>query len=223
MKKIFFFIVLIFLVLVSFIVTVKITPIPFILSTQLRLVSFVQRNLGIIALNLIFIQIVLGAFSKTFAKLLGTWIYKFHIIEGTFAYILTFLHPIFYLLIIKLSGHGFDPYVAFINACLLCKTPYDYYLTIGRISFWLLTIGVFAAIFRKCNGWLLKYWKKLHLLNYLVFISVVVHGFFIGSDFRSPILLTLVIAETLIVLGIIIFIEFPKWLKDFKSWLSSEK
>lgn len=223
MKKIFFFTVLIFLILIGFIVTVKITPIPFVLSTQVRLFSFVQRNLGLIALNLIFVQIILGAYAKTFAKLFGTWIYKFHIIEGLFAYILTFLHPIFYLLIIKFSGHGFDPYAAFVNACFLCKTPYDYYLTIGRIAFWLLTIGVFTTIFRKNSSWLLKYWKNLHLLNYLVFIAVVVHGFFIGSDIRSPIFLVLVVAETLIVLGIIIFLEFPRWLKDFKSWLSSEK
>lgn len=221
MKKIIFLSIWVFVLLVAFFVTVKTTPIPFVLSTQVRLFSFVQRNLGLIALNFIFLQILIGAFIKPLSKMFGVWIYKFHIIEGIIAYILVFLHPIFYLLSLKFSGHGFDPYIAFINACLLCKTPYDYFLTIGRISFWLLTIGVFAAIFRKTSNWLTKHWKNLHLVNYLVFLAVAIHGFFIGSDFRSIILILLTIAETLIVLGILVFIQFPKWLKDFKAWINS--
>lgn len=210
------------MLLIGFNVAVKITPIPFVFSTQVILFSFIQRNLGMIALNLIFIQIILVAFAKPLTRIFGAWIYKFHVIEGVLAYMLAFLHPIFYLLTLKISGHGFDPYVAFVNACLLCKTPYDYYLTLGRISFWVLTIGIFVAIFRKSNNWLLKHWKNIHLLNYLVFILAVVHGFFIGSDFRSPVFLSIAIAEALVVLGIIIFVEFPRWWKDLRIWLSSE-
>ena len=221
MKKIIIFLIWIFVVFITLSVTIKATPLTFVSSSQVRLFSFVQRNLGLIALNFIFLQILIGAFIKPLSKIFGNYIYKFHIIEGIIAYFMALLHPIFYLLVIKLSGHGFDPYVAFVNICLLCKTPYDYYLTIGRISFWLLTIGIFAAIFRNMGNWLMKHWKDLHILNYLVFILIALHGFFLGSDFRSIIFLTLAIVETLIVLGIMLFMEFPKWLKDFKSWLNA--
>lgn len=221
MKKILFAAFWLMLIIIPAATLLKVTPIAMIAGSSLKLVNFIQRGVGLFALGLIFYQIVLGAFFDKIAKLVGNWVFKFHIANGIFAYLLAFLHPILYLLTIKISGHGFDPYVAFVNVCLLCKTPYDYYLTLGRIGFWLLTVGIFAGIFRKYNSWFVKNWRNFHLVNYLVFFAIAIHGFFIGTDFRFQPFFALAIIETVIVLGILIFIEIPKWFRKFRVWVNS--
>lgn len=221
MKKILFIVGWILVVFLPLASLFKVTPIPLIAGSSLKIVNFVQRGVGLLALSLIFYQIIIGSFLDKLSKSLGSWIYKFHFVEGILAYLLAFLHPILYLLTFKISGHGFDPYVAFVNVCLLCKTPYDYFLTLGRIGFWILTIGVFAGIFRKYNGWFVKNWRNFHLVNYIVFLVIAVHGFFIGTDFRYKPFFALVVAETLVILGIILFKELPKYFKEFKAWVRS--
>ena len=221
MKKIIFFTIWFTLLLIAFLTLIGVTPLSFALGSSARLTNFIQRGLGLFAFSMLFVQIILGAFMKKISAKLGGWVFNFHVFEGILAYVLVFLHPIFFLLSNYFSGGKFDPYVAFINVCLICKTPTDYYQTIGRISFWLLSISVFAAFFRKTIPWLKSNWRKFHVLNYLVFLLVGAHGFLIGTDFRSQPFFTFAILAYLTVFGMVIFIELPRLYKNFRNWVRS--
>lgn len=195
------------------------TPLSLAFRTPAIFANFVQRELGLLVFILLFVQVVLGVFMIKISEKLGGWVFNFHVFEGILAYLLAFLHPIFFLLSNYFSGGRFDPYVAFINVCLICRTPTDYYQTIGRISFWLLSIAFFAALFRKTIPWLKTNWRKFHVLNYLVFLLVGAHGFLIGTDFRSRPFFTFAILAYLIVLSMVTFIELPRLYKNFRNWV----
>lgn len=220
MKKMIFFSIWCVILSLSFITIINASPVPFLTGT-LKIINSIQRESGLLVFILLFIQIIIGAFMNKFVKRFGDWIIKFHSVEGVLVYLLAFLHPISMLLFSYLAGGKFDPYVAFINICFICKGPSDYYLTIGRVSFWILTVGVFAAIFKNANSWLKENWRCLHLVNYMVFLAVAAHGFLTGSDFKSEPFFIFAVLSIIIVLGIIIFIELPKWYKDFKNWARS--
>jgi len=219
MKKIFFFTIWLGILALSFLTLIKDTPIAFAITTPARLTNFIQRGLGLFAFSLLFIQIILGAFMGKISKRLGSWVFYFHALEGIFAYILVFLHPIFFLLSNHYAGGKFDLYAAFVNVCLLCKPKIEYYYTIGRVSFWLLTTSVLAAIFRKSTPWLKANWRKFHVLNYVTFLAIGVHGFYSGTDFRIQPFYSFGILAFAAVLGIVIFVELPRFYKNFKEWL----
>ena len=154
-------------------------------------------------------------------KRLGGWIFKFHVFEGGLVYTLALAHPLFLILFNHYVGLGWDPYRVFINACLLCQTPLEYYYTLGMISFWLLTVAVFTVIFRKATPWLKANWRKLHVLNYIVFLLVGAHGFLIGTDFRVQPFYSFAIIAYAIVAGVVVFIELPRLYKNYISWLKN--
>jgi predicted ferric reductase len=221
MKKLIFFSIWTVLIIISVVTLFRVTPLSFALSNSTRLTSFMERGLGLIAFNLLFVQIILGAFMEKFSKKFGNWIFNFHAAEGILVYLFVFIHVFTYVLLNYFSGHGLDPYVAFINICLLCKTPYDYYLTAGRISFWILSVGVLAAILRKFSPWFINHWRKFHVVNYFVFILMAVHGFMMGSDFRTMPFFALAITETTTVFVVLAFNKIPQFYKFFRGWISS--
>ncbi len=221
MGKLFFLASWFVVVSLSFLTLVNITPLSLAFSTPAISVNFIQRGLGLLVFSLLFIQIILGAFMNKISEKLGEWVFNFHVFEGILVYLLAFLHPIFFLLSNYFSGGRLDPYAAFINVCLICKTSTDYYQTIGRISFWLLSAAFFAALFRKTIPWLKTNWRKFHVLNYLVFLFVGAHGFLIGTDFGSQPFFAFAILAYLTVSGMVIFVELPRLYKNFRNWVRS--
>lgn len=152
---------------------------------------------------------------------LGGWIFKFHVVEGAVIYSLAFLHPLFFMIFNHFIGSGWNPYLVFIDVCLLCNKPIDYYYTLGRISFWLLTITVLAAEFRMATPWLKVNWRKLHLLNYAIFLLVGLHGFLIGTDFKIQPFYSFAIVAYAIVVGIVVFVEIPRLYRNYQNWIRS--
>lgn len=221
MKKIIFFVFWVGLLVLSILTLIRVTPLSFALSTSARLTNYIQRALGLISFTLLFIQVLIGAFMPKLVDKLGSWIFKFHLFEGKLIYLLVLMHPIFFLLTNHFLGGKFDPYIAFINVCLLCKPVSEYYYTLGRISFWLLTIAVFAASFRSLNFWMKANWRKFHVLNYLVFLIIGAHGFLLGTDFRSQPFFAFALIAYVIILGIIILVELPRLFKNFREWVTS--
>jgi len=189
--------------------------------TSAILVNDAQRFLGLAAFILLFIQIILGAFLDKFAKKFGGWVYKFHFGEGIVTYTLIFLHLLFFMVFNHFTGHGWDPYAVFINVCVLCNLPINFYYTLGMVSFWLLTIAVFAAIFRKSNPWVTSNWRKFHIINYVVFLIVGAHAFLIGTDFSKKPFIYFALPAYAIVVGIVLFIETPRLYKNFMGWLNN--
>lgn len=218
MKKIYFFLIFtIFLVLIPLTVF-KVTPLEIIQKYPYTVITLFQRIIGLILFILLFVQIILGAFMGRFTEKLGGWVYKFHIFEGKLTYLLAIAHPVLLMLFSYFTGHKLDPYVVFVNACLLCQTPSGYYYTLGIVSFWLLTVTVLAAAFRNANTWMKTNWRKLHVLNYIVFLLVGLHGYFLGRDFRTQPFFSFAILAYAIIVCIVIFIELPRLFRIFKNW-----
>jgi predicted ferric reductase len=221
MKKFVFFVIWIIFLLLIPATILRITPLSIALKNHVTLTNFVQRFLGLAAFTLLFVQLILGAFMEYWTEKLGAWIFRFHIFEGILIYSLALLHPIIFMAYNHYVGAGWNPYAVFINVCVLCQTSLDFYYTLGIISFWLLTLTVFAGLFRAANPWIRLNWRKLHVLNYLVFLVVGLHGFLVGTDFKVQPFYTFAIVAYAIVAGIVLFIEFPKLYKNYMNWLRS--
>lgn len=145
-------------------------PLSSIFSSSFGTINFFQRLAGLILFSLIFVQVVLGALMPRWTELLTGKIFKFHIVEGIAAYFLMILHIIFGTLL----GFGFLP--VFARSQLL----YNF----GRFAFLLFTVAVLAGLLRT-KPFLIRHWRKFHILNYLAFYLIAIHSFFVGSDTRS--------------------------------------
>ncbi|HKC04728.1 MAG TPA: hypothetical protein VKC54_02560 [Patescibacteria group bacterium] len=179
------------------------------LKVPATFVNFIQRFLGLTAFTLMFFQVILGAFMDFWTEKLGGWVFKFHIMEGITIYTLIVLHPISFMVFNYFIGHGLNPFFVFVDFCILCSTKIDLYYTLGRTAFWLLNISVWAALFRTATPFMRVNWRKFHILNYLVFLIVGLHGFFLGTDFSYMPFIIFAIPAYITVLGIIIFIKLP--------------
>ena len=219
MKKILFFVIWFALLAIVPVTVFKTTSWEMATIYPVTFMNFLQRISGLSLFILLFVQIILGAFMKKWEEKMGGWVFNFHIFEGRLIYFLAVLHPIFFILFNHFVGSGLDVYKAFVNICLLCKYPIDYYYTLGRLAFWLLTLAVMAAVFRSKTPWLIKHWRKMHVLNYVVFLLVGAHGFLLGSDFKVIPFYAFAVPASSIIAGIVVFIELPKFFNKFKNWV----
>jgi len=174
------------------------------LQNRIILANFIQRILGLTTFTMMFTQIILGSNMPKWIEKYGPWIFKFHIFEGILTYVLIFLHPIFFMLSRYFAGHGFDPFFTYIDVCILCSTKYDLYYTFGRVAFWLVTIAVFAGLFRTGTPFMRVHWRKFHILNYVAFLLIGVHGLSLGTDFTSMPFFAFALVAYIAVLGIVV-------------------
>lgn len=145
-------------------------------------VNVLQRLVGMWAYTLLFVQIILGSFMSKLADRYGGWIYTFHVFEGLLAYSFVLLHPLLFVIFNFFAGRGIDPFYVFTQVCILCKNKAEFYYSLGRISFWLLSFGVGAALLRTSVPFLRKHWKKFHILNFFAFILIGIHSLGVGTD-----------------------------------------
>jgi predicted ferric reductase len=219
-NKILFWIVLIALLSL---VPLRILSVPNfwgILKYPSVLFGLLQRTFGLTVFILMFWQIMIGANIEKWAKKLGDWIFDFHLWEGIVIYALAILHPLAFVLSRYFSGRGLDPISAFLGVCLLCDPEYEYFYTLGRVAFWLLTIGVFAGLYKHATLFMKNNWNKFHALNYVVFLLVGAHGFLLGPDFRSiPFFYFAIVAYLLVIFTIVR--KIPDLIASYKKWISS--
>lgn len=182
--KIIFWIIWLTIVSLGQYVILKTVVSPKVFSDYGLTLNFFERISGVFIFTLLFIQIILGAYMDKLTSKFGGWIFKVHVIQGPIIYLLALIHPFFLLIFNFKLFHTLDPFYIYTQACLLCKTNLELFYTFGRLGLWLLTIGVFAALFRNSDVWLKKNWRKLHALNYLVFFLVAIHGYLLGNDFK---------------------------------------
>jgi predicted ferric reductase len=221
MKKIFFYGVLIVLLLLIPVTLLTVTPPALAFRSPASIANFIQRFFGLTLFTLLFVQLILGAFMDKIEERVGGWVFQFHVIEGVVIYSLALLHPLFFMIFNRYIGSSWNPYFVFVDICLLCKTRVDFYYSLGRISFWLLTITIFAGLFRKATPWLKANWRKLHVLNYVIFLITGLHGFFIGTDFQWQPFYSFAIIAYAIVVGVVVFIEIPRLYKNYINWVRS--
>ena len=217
---------LIFLgIMIATLVLVPATILPsvnlaFTLKHLPSILNLLQRFIGLILFVLVFWQIMLGAYMEKLYEKFGNWIFDFHVWEGITIYLLAIVHPLIFLTYRHYTGVGTDPVFVFLGFCGYCQTNLDFYYTLGRIGFWLLTIAVFAGLFRSSTTFLKKNWRKFHVINYLVFIGIGIHGFLLGSDFSFPPFIYFAILASLLVLYTVLR-KLPNLIFSYRKWINS--
>ncbi len=149
---------------------------------KLLYLNGIQRIAGVLALFLLFVQVVVGAYRIKISQKLGGWVMSFHIWQGRVIYFLVLVHALSFLLFNFFAKKGFDPFYVFVDFCFLCPTRVELYYSFGRIGFWLLNLTIAAALLRS-NSWWRKNWRYFHILNYPLYFLLAAHAFFVGSDF----------------------------------------
>lgn len=154
--------------------------------TNLEIINLLQRITGITAFALITLQIFLSTDRKYL---------RFHMINGIFAYTFIFLHPLLLVVYRYFLSGELDPFYVFVDFCVMCgNNKYEWFLSLGRFAFYIITIAVIVAKFRnglllfgeKVDQWLAANWRKIHMLNYLAFIFVSAHSINVGTDVTKP-------------------------------------
>lgn len=210
-KKLFLFIWSLTILLGPTTILLSISKIPGPIATLLW-VNIFQRAVALIAIVMVFWQIVLGSNMHRWIERYGAWVFKFHLTEGAIAYTLIFLHPLSFLLFNYIATKVFDPFYVYTGFCVLCQTRTELFYSFGRAAFWMVSAAVLAAKLRTLPWWR-EYWRKIHILNYLVFIFVVVHSFFVGTDSHSFPFILFYFVSVPVVAGII----------SYKLWLFFKK
>lgn len=136
--------------------------------------SSYQRLFGMLSLNVIFAQILLGSLMNFFIRLFGQKAFVFHKIQGFFVSFFILSHIALY----------FIPLLNFIDLkkfFLIILSGGGLGLFLGKIAFFLFLVGLFAA-FLRFTPFLRRRWIILHRLQYLVFYFILIHSLLVGSD-----------------------------------------
>jgi predicted ferric reductase len=133
--------------------------------------------LGLYAFTLVTWQVLIATNLRWLRKL---WprIINFHHFEGGFALLFAVLHPTFILI-----GFGLVNYLHF-----RFVSPHLRWWLIPSYTALTILIGTVITASLAWRGMNIPWWRKLHRLNYLVFILVWLHSWFIGTDTRTRLL-----------------------------------
>ena len=129
---------------------------------------------GLYAFFFIWAQLMIGS-SMALLRKVYSWTDIFHHTEGVFALLFALLHP--FLLLI---GIGLTSYLRkdFVDPSLVI------FVWIGQIQLVLMLLTVATALLRNVS-WLRTRWRLIHRLNYVIFVLVWIHSWFLGSDVQS--------------------------------------
>lgn len=188
------------------------------LKNNIFFLNGIQRISGVLALFLLFVQIVVGAYRANISQKLGSWVMNFHIWQGRIVYFLVLLHTFSFLVFNFVAKKGFDPFYVFADFCLLCPTRLELYYSFGRIGFWLLNLTIMAALLRG-KPWWRKNWRYFHILNYPLYFLLSAHAFFVGSDFSLKVGLLgkmNILLETIVLL--VVLQKIVSWFKRSFRW-----
>src|SRR3972149_5837173 len=148
------------------------------IDSPLLITNFFQRLTGLLAFTLLSWQIVLGSLMPRLTEKLGGWVFKFHTTQGLFSFGLILIHPMLYTLFNYFRNGVFNPLYTIFPTSLVIT---EFWISFGRFAFLLLTLGVIAGYFRT-KPFFREKWRTLHILNYIGFIFVAIHSYFVGTD-----------------------------------------
>lgn len=168
--------------------------------------AYIARSAGIVSYILMFLVIVLGAGMTT------SYIYKY--INPTKAWI---MHKYLSLaLVLSLLTHItaliFDKFINFSLLDIFIPFYSDYkplFLSLGILGLYLLLIIIISSLWFR-----LKYhktWRFIHYFTYVLFISSLVHGYYIGSD-SGTLVMKIIYALTAIIFSILFIYRFTIYL-----------
>lgn len=219
-NKLIFWAILIVLLSIVPLTILQNVSLSVVLKYPAEIANLAIRFLGLTAFVLLFWQIMLAANIEKWINKFGGWIFNCHIINGIVIYSVVSLHLLALTFFRYFLGIGMDPIFVFLGFCFYCQTKIDFYYTLGRITFWLLTVGVLAGFFRSLNPFMRANWRKFHVVNYVVFIFVGIHGYLVGTDYMTqPFFYFSIIANFLVLYTIVR--KLPNLLSTYKKWINS--
>lgn len=205
-NKIIFWLIWLAIVLLGPVAIIRSSNLLLMQQNRQALAYFFFGFFSLTAFNLLFVQVLIMSFKSWFTGKLGSWILKFNKIEILTAYFFIFLGLASLMTYYYFATKTLDPFYIFTQVCVLCNHPSEYYMTFGRISFWLAVIVIL--------------WKKFDYLNYLIFLFMGLFGYFVLPGFHFLPFLVFAIAAYLVVLYIVLFKKLPELFHDIRVWLS---
>lgn len=132
----------------------------------------VGRFIGLFGLQLIWWQVILGNRQLTrFITQDLLWVNKVHRFTGTYGFLIIVLHPLLMISIYDLVL-VWPPSFA---------SPFDIGVRFGTLALsFLAFVWLVSALLRSTLSW--RWWKRLHLLAYLIFPLLSIHMLLVGSS-----------------------------------------
>lgn len=156
------------------------------------IVYAVLRLTALLAFSLLFIGIITQTFKKFWWRFFKpARLQKFHEWSGRVAFTLAISHPIL------LAAAGFFSASKVFIPQILSEYAYERTMALGTLGLYALIISVGAAVLRKR---LARLWRGLHMMNYLVFYLILLHGLRLGSELQSGMLRYVWLVYALIVI-----------------------
>lgn len=164
-------------------------------------VNLVQRSTAIIALFLLALQIYTNTSKKMYIYL---------------TYLFVFIQPPLILLARYMFRNVRDPFYMYTDLCVLCDGKAEYIINFMRITFYAVSVAVFALIFKNMDKWLMKNYKKFEYLYIIGFYSLSIYLYNTGPLVRPKSFISIFWLCQLIVF-ISIFKMLPKILKPMSK------
>ncbi len=135
---------------------------------------FIFPLVGLCAFTLVWFQLMIGSSMDLLRKVFPR-IEVYHRTEGVFVLLFALTHPLLLLIGVGSVAYFQRSYIA---------PQLAPYIWLGYFQLLLICLTAGTALLRK-TPLVKKYWRAIHYFNYLVFVSVWIHSWFLGSDVRS--------------------------------------
>lgn len=139
---------------------------------------------GLYAFVLLWAQIITGPFTKPLSRIYGpAKVLRWHKTQGIFTFLLSTLHPILFHIGMFFTTNNMFGFFTDLEVYLNSPT-FAWTAHFGPFAWMLMILTVATAILRD-HPLIFKHWRKIHMLNYVIFILAFVHSFNIGSDTQT--------------------------------------
>lgn len=128
---------------------------------------------GLYAFVFLWTQFVLGSNMVLWLKL-APGFYRFHRVFGVFTFLFAVLHPTLLALGVGVGAFLSKSFVSAGQAL---------FVWLGQIALVLLLFTVLAGLLMRTR-FLRRHWRKVHVLNYGIFVLTFVHSWNLGTDVR---------------------------------------
>ena len=118
-----------------------------------------------------------------------------HVLMGILTFFLVLLHPFFYVLIANETnslGELLRPDLS---------DPFSNYVSLGSAALILILTSLSAGYFR-AKFVFRRIWRRLHVLNYIIYVMIVLHAMGIGTDFmRFPFIIIYIASVPMVIVS----------------------
>jgi len=160
--------------------------------------GLLTRLLGVTIFTLVVQQIVLQLYRPFFNSIFAAKVVRrYHIVMGTFTFLLAVLHPLSHYLSNYLAGEGV------LDSAFGVEYEFGMRLVylLGPLALTVMTITVASGLLRRWKP-LQVHWLKIHRFNYLLFVIALFHSWNIGSDLQTSMILRGVWSLYAVVIGV---------------------